>query len=576
VQLKEDAINGHIKVNVNKVNLGLLLENFGIIAGQDAATDEVVLIIKFQGTNSTELYQRAEIDLQLRKGSWNLSSSKVDHTKELSFSHLSLSTSWNMPIVLHLDGMFVDESIKLDFKVNELAEFFDEVKTLDVDLKVNVAGSHITAKGTINLPIKTNQFQLDISLKGQELEKLNKLIDSELPPFNNYNLTGKLLANERGYILKADDAVIGDTQFRTVIVVDTSSFKPFWSINLHSRQLQIKDFETDQWNVEKLDSANIKASMKQTSGISKEESGRRFKQIVQDPKMRFDLNLNVEKVLAGEYVIGKSRLGLKLRDNTLILEDAEFDVPGGKIKSTASFKVKNKQVTGTLKLDIDKFEYGAVARYFMPGSPQRGVVRARIDLKLGGKNFARLFDHASGKLDVALWPRNTQSNIFDVWATNLFLVILPEINKKESRLNCLVALMDLDDGIMTEDFFGIDTTKVWMHGNINVNFAEEYVRLSLYPRSKQARLFAWQAPIRAEGNFTDIGLTTNPVDLTVAYYSFITSPLHVPARWVFGDEVPGDASAICEQLYDREYMEKLKEKRKKSEQKEIDEWLDSD
>jgi len=157
--------------------------------------------------------------------------------------------------------------------------------------------------------------------------------------------------------------------------------------------------------------------------------------------------------------------------------------------------------------------------------------------------------------------------MFDVWATSLFLVILPEINKKESKFNCLVALMDIDDGILKEDFFGIDTTKVWMHGNINVNFSEEYVRLSLYPRSKTARMFAWQAPIRAEGSFNDIGLMSNPVDLTVAYVSFITSPLHVPARWVFGDKVPEDASETCEQLYDREYMENLIDKLKKEEQK---------
>jgi len=215
-------------------------------------------------------------------------------------------------------------------------------------------------------------------------------------------------------------------------------------------------------------------------------------------------------------------------------------------------------------------------RYFTPGSPQGGVISARIDLKLGGRDFSRLFDQATGKMDIALWPGNTKTQIFNMWASNLFLLILPEIKKKESRVNCLVALMDLDDGVMKEDFFGIDTTKVWMHGNINVNFVEELVSLSLYPRSKTARLFAVQAPIRAEGNFNDIRLITNPVDLTAAYVSFITSPLHVPARWLFGDKVPEDASAICEQFYDREYVKKLKEKLDAEEQKEIDEMLESD
>jgi hypothetical protein len=140
----------------------------------------------------------------------------------------------------------------------------------------------------------------------------------------------------------------------------------------------------------------------------------------------------------------------------------------------------------------------------------------------------------------------------------------------------MVALMDIDDGIMKEDFFAIDTTRVWMTGNINVDFKQEYVKLSLFPRSKTARLFAVQAPIRAEGGFNDIHMVTNPVDITAAYVSFITSPLHVPARRIFDRKVPADASEACERFFDREYVKQLKAKLDAEELKEIDEWLESD
>jgi len=576
VQLKEDGIYGNTDVNVKKIDLGMLLEEFGISEGRHASADEAVITTEFRGSSLTEIYQQAEISLQLLKGNWILSSTNNDKPKEFVFNNVSLRTSWNKPVIFHLDGMLAGEILKIDFNTNRLVEFFDEIQTLDVDLKADVAGSNITAKGTMDLPIKTNRFQLKISLEGKDLEKLNKILDSELPPFNNYSLTGYISANEKGFIVKADDATIGDTHFNTVIVIDTSSIKPFWTINLNSPQLQIKDFEFAEAKTEKPAAETIKAALKKTGGESKQEPGYRLKQIVDDPKMHFDLNLKVEKVLAGESVLGGSSLKMKLRDGTLIIQDAELDLPRGKIISTVSFKVNNEQVTGALKLDIDKFESGVVARYFTQGSSDGGVISARVDLQLGGKNFTRLFDHASGKMDVALWPGNVRTKIFDVWANNLFLLILPEIRKKESRVNCVVALMDLEDGIMKEDFFGIDTTKVWMHGNINVDFANEYLVLSLYPRSKTARMFAVQAPIRVQGKFDDIGLITNPVDITAAYVSFITSPLHVPARRVFGDNVPDDASEICEQFYDREYVKKLKEKLQAEEQKEIDEWLDSD
>jgi uncharacterized protein involved in outer membrane biogenesis len=576
IQFNNNVIDGIVDVDVKNINLGLMLEQLGIISGQDAKSKELNIKAKFLGKDVKEIYQKIEIELNLGRGYWKLDSLKEDQTKDLLFNNVALFTSWNKPVELHIDGSVAGEVVKISFKTNRLKEFFDELEKLGIDLEAHVAGSDISTKGTLDLPIKTKLFQLDISLKGKDLEKLNRILNSELPSFNNYSLTGKISANAKGFIVRADDATIGDTHFKTVIVIDTSSFKPFWTINLTSRQLQIKDFETDDWKVEQLNTAGKKDSTNENNGGSKEELGWMLKKIVDDPKMHFDFNLKVEKVLAGESALGRASLRVKLRDDALILEDADIDVPGGNIKSAASFKVQNNEVSGALKLDIDKFDYGAVVHYFKPDSLQGGVISARIDLLLGGKNFARLFDHATGKLDVSLWPRNSKSKIFDLWATNLLLVILPEIRKKESRVNCLVALLDLDDGILKEDFFGIDTTKVWMHGNINVNFTKEHVSLSLYPRSKTARLFAVQAPIRAEGNFGDISLMTNPVDLTAAYVSFITSPLHVPARWVFADKAPEDASEICEQLYDREYVRELKNKLINEEQKEIDEWLDSD
>ena len=576
IQLPDQNIEGKLSLNVEDVNLGHLLERAGIITGEDAVAKELSIKVASQGTDVREMIRDADIELHLKEGYWRWQALLKDEIRELAFKEIALRTSWNKAVQVHLEGELLNEGIKLDLGTNRLSEFFDEKDKLDVDLTARVAGSEIALKGAIDLPVKKKRFQLDIVFKGHDLEKLNRILNAELPPFNDFYLKGRLSANEKGFIVKADDASIGETHFKTVIVIDTRSRKPFWTINLNSRQFQIKDFEFADRQFDIPDAKAIGDKLIQKSGELEEEPGRRLTQIVNDPKMHFDLNLKVEKLLAGETALGESSLRLKLRDNTLIMDNAEFDVPGGKIKSSAAFKTESAQVKGALKLEMDKFDYGAVARYFNVGSEEGGVISARIDLELAGQDFSRLFDHATGKLDVALWPRKTHTQIFDLWASNLFMIILPELKKKEDRVNCLVALMDLDDGIMKEDFLGIDTRKVWMYGNIQVDFRTEQLTLALYPSSKKARLFAVQAPIRAVGSFGDLRLDTNPLDLGIAYVAFITSPLHVPARRVLGDKVAEDASERCEQLFDRDYVKKLKERIKQEEQKEIDEWLDSD
>ena len=575
IQFHQHLIQCDIDSTVKDINVGLLLEEFGIIAAPAAASSELVIQINTEGQDITDVFKQANIELELRQGYWRWQAVLQDEVRELLFNKARLNTSWYKPVVLHVDGTLFENAIKLDLTTNQLNEFFEEANKLDIDLTAQVVDSKVNLKGMVDLPVDKQQFQLDVSFMGKNLEKLNRILNSELPPFNNYSLSGNIISNKSGYILRADDATIGNTHFNGVIVIDESSFKPFWKINLISRQLQIRDFEFIEFDDDDSGIATLKDSLQRNTSDQVKPPGWRLKKIVDNPRMHFDLSFEAEEVMAGESALGGSRIKLKLRDDTLILEQAELNIPGGHIKSSASFTVNENNVTGNLKLDIDKFEYGAVARYFVPGSPEGGVISARIDLQLDGPDFTRLFDQANGKLDIALWPRNTKSKMFDLWATNLFLIILPEIRKKESKMNCMVALMDIDDGIMKEDFFGIDTTSVWMTGNINVDFKQEYVKLSLFPRSKTARLFAVQAPIRAEGGFDDIHLVTNPVDITAAYVSFITSPLHVPARRIFDRKVPADASEACERFFDRDYVKAVKDKIEAEEQKDIEEWLES-
>ncbi|MCG6939491.1 MAG: AsmA family protein [Gammaproteobacteria bacterium] len=577
VQFIEGEIKGNVDVNVKKVNLGLLLDKLEIIKGREAATESVNITVKTHGSEPVELYKQAEIGLDLGKGYWNLQSDKTGQKKQLSFTGASAYTSWYKPVALHLDGRIEGETIKIDFKTNRLLEFFDEVPKLDVDLAASIADTDIKLTGTINLPIATGQYKLDLSLKGKDLEKLNPVIDTDFPAFNHFSLSGTLIANEKGYILKSDRASIGETKLQASIVIDTTSLKPDWTINLSSRELQLKDFAFYDLESKQASFTNVKISTKNENAKPYLEPLRTLQATVADPDMYLILTLNVDKLLSGKDVLGKGRFRLHLRDNAISLENADIELPGGRVIASILFQIEDSEARGHAKLNIDKLDYGITTRLFKPDSQVDGIISIRTDLELAGRDFTRLLDKATGQLDIAIWPRNTKpAKLLNLWATNLYLVLLPELKKKESKVNCLVGLMNLNEGIMKEEFFAIDTTKLWIYGNFNVNFRQEHVKLSLFPRSKTARFFALESPIRAQGSFSDIDLAVNPVDLTTGYISFIMSPLTVPTRWIFGDKPVEDGSAICEQFFDRPYVEKLNREIKQKEKEDIKKLLDAE
>ncbi|MBE9563700.1 MAG: AsmA family protein, partial [Proteobacteria bacterium] len=344
-----------------------------------------------------------------------------------------------------------------------------------------------------------------------------------------------------------------------------------------SRQLQLNDFAFDILDIQQADNSTPKSSKQNIDDLIELRPVYRLMKIMQTAKTHFNLNLKVDKLLSGEATLGKARFQLHLRDNAASLNHVDIEIPGGNIKASASFEMINDNVTGDIELNIDKLDYGITARMLNPKATLDGIISTNVDLEFSGNNIMQLLDHATGQLDIAVWPKNTQAaKILDLWATNLYLILLPELNKKESKVNCLVGLMSIEEGRMKEDFFAIDTTKLWIQGNFNVDFTKQKIQLSLFPRSKTARLFSLQSPIRASGSFSDISLNVNVLDLGVTYISFITSPLHVPTRWVFGGKPPKDGSAVCEKFFDRQYVENLNQEIKRKAQEEVDEILDSD
>jgi len=293
--------------------------------------------------------------------------------------------------------------------------------------------------------------------------------------------------------------------------------------------------------------------------------------------MHVNLSLKVDKLLSGEEYLGKAQFKLHLIDNEFSLDNADIEIPGGRITLSLSLKKDNNGASGHAVININKLDYGIATRLFIPDSEVSGKASLRVDLELGGSDFTDLFNTTTGQFDIATWPKNTKSvKVLNLWSTNLYLVLLPELQKKESKVNCFVGLMSLNDGIMKEDLFVVDTTKLWIKGNFTVDFKQERFKLSLFPRSKTARLFSLQTPIRVDGSFSDVNLTVKPGDLIGTYFSFITSPLTAPIKRVFGDKTPDDASAICEQLFDRQYVEKLNAELEQEQQQEVIDMLDAD
>jgi len=112
--------------------------------------------------------------------------------------------------------------------------------------------------------------------------------------------------------------------------------------------------------------------------------------------------------------------------------------------------------------------------------------------------------HANGMLDIAVWPTELRSGVFNLWSANLVLALLPLIDPgQKSQVNCIVGRFDLKDGDLADDEFLIDTSTVRIRGTGHANLKTEEIGFVFRPRAKGTGLFRLQTPLRVSGTLSD-------------------------------------------------------------------------
>jgi len=129
---------------------------------------------------------------------------------------------------------------------------------------------------------------------------------------------------------------------------------------------------------------------------------------------------------------------------------------------------------------------------------------------------------------------------------NLFVALLPTIDpKNQSKVNCAIGRFTLTDGKLNQRQFVIDTTKVRVTGNTDIDLAKETLHMRLQPQAKTAQFLSLATPIEVKGGFDKFSIGPNAGDVLETIVRFATSVVWVPIKRFFSEKVPEDGADIC-------------------------------
>jgi hypothetical protein len=154
--------------------------------------------------------------------------------------------------------------------------------------------------------------------------------------------------------------------------------------------------------------------------------------------------------------------------------------------------------------------------------------------------------YANGTLDIAVWPTELRSGVFNLWSANLVLALLPLIDPgQKSQVNCIVGRFDLKNGDVSEDKFLIDTSTVRIRGTGHADLRTEELAFVFRPRAKGPGLFRLQTPLRVSGTLTDQRFGFDPSDVFTSVLHMIASPILVPIEYFRLGPLPRDGADVC-------------------------------
>ena len=259
------------------------------------------------------------------------------------------------------------------------------------------------------------------------------------------------------------------------------------------------------------------------------------------------ISLKARELRMRGALLGRASLRLSLKGDRLALDPVYVELPGGRIELSDEMVRQGSELASELNLSVRNFSYGLLLK---KGEAARrdagGRLSLRIALSTRAPRMDQFLSRADGIIQVGIWPKDLKDQTSSLWAANLIFGLLNSLTKHyNSKVNCAIADLVMEKGVLTQRKLIIDTSKLRVSGEAKINFVRRTINVELSPRAKTPQFFSLETPISIQGGFDDFSAGVAPGGMVGSVIKFATSPIFAPLRRLFGDTLPKEGKDVC-------------------------------
>ncbi|MGV8934390.1 MAG: AsmA family protein [Gallionellaceae bacterium] len=549
LDLRTQQPSAQLWLAADAMDIGRVLNKLDIAKNLDASLDHLRLYFDLHSSKLGQLLANSAMSANFDGGHLTLHDANSGGKMRIELDSGELASAAGSAVRMDLQGSLDSVPLKIGIQTATAADLLNPSLSIPLKISADTSAATLQLSGIIERPFIHKDAVFALDMHGTRFDSLNPLLKASLPPWGPWSASGKFRLSASGYEVSELLLQVGASKLGGYGKMKTNTVPAQLDIALAAATIQLDDFRFGEWSPDKIKPAAPKQESNEALRKKKIDSRNKAQKLLSREvlqRQNANITVTVAQVLSGKDVLGSGKLEACLKNGRADIGPVVVNTPGGSAMLKLVFEPGEKDIAFDFKSKVKNFDYGVLARRIDKKSEMRGIFSLDVAVSAHAQYLQDLLRYGKGHIDFALWPENLKSGKLDIWAVNALMALLPAIDSSnESKVNCAIGRFTLNDGILRQKKFLIDTTRMRVTGKGEADFTTQKIQLYAQPRAKTPQFFSFAIPVELTGTFDDFSVGVRPADVLEMTVQLATSVVWVPLQSLFGRSVPADGSDVC-------------------------------
>ncbi|MFQ6017698.1 MAG: AsmA family protein [Kiloniellaceae bacterium] len=412
------------------------------------------------------------------------------------------------PIRIAVEGRYNDTAFTAEGVLGSFEQLLGE-GAYPVQLTAEAGGASLEIEGSIAEPMAGRGIDLRLAARGRNLADLSALTGGALPPLGPYALGAEVKQTGQSYKLTGLTAKIGGSDFAGNATLSLAGRRPALKGTFTAGVLDLADF----------------VSQEEGEDRSEAESGGDQKFVFAADPLPLDglkavdaeLKLSAGRLRLPEHVdLSDLELSLTLESGRLAVQSLTAGFAGGRLAGDLSLDAGRKTPQLSLNLTAKGVDYGRLLKDMAVTDGVVGSLDGSAGLRGAGASLRAIASSLNGRVEVVGGEGVIRDDLLAAAGAGLLRMLSGwREGGRDLRLNCVVARLPVQGGVMTGEAILLDTAAVTVGGEGSLDLRGETLDLRVTPQAKQASLMSLAVPFRVSGTLASPAIGPDPVGTAV-------------------------------------------------------------